>query len=142
VPENIISSTGMEKLSEDLPNEKVNSNIPSEEIKKELLNEQVTDDVPTEQVNRELFDYKAADDLFNQKFFLPDVTKYNVEELDEGKLMILTPKNNEDHECTLIWLQGFGKKTSGVRDMFEDEQILNIPENCRIVIPTAPKKLY
>jgi hypothetical protein len=69
---------------------------------------------------------------------MPELKKYNVEMLEEGRLMILTPVDTEDHECSLIWLQGMGSTLGGVRDMFEDQAVLNLPENCRIVVPTAP----
>ena len=47
----------------------------------------------------------------------------------------LTPA---DHKYTMIFLHGLGDSARGFADVFMDERLNIAPDNCKVVLPTAP----
>jgi predicted esterase len=52
--------------------------------------------------------------------------------------IVLHPKAKHTH--TLIWLHGIGDSGKDFKGMFMEESLVNLPEGCKVILPTAPKR--
>jgi hypothetical protein len=66
-----------------------------------------------------------------------EVGQYRVEERFKDKYVICHPKDEDDHECTLIWLHGLADSAPALKDMFLKKELCYLPEGCKVVIPTG-----
>lgn len=57
----------------------------------------------------------------------------------DTKYIYLDPvAENQPHQYTMIFLHGLGDSAEGFLTSFSEEEWL--PNNCRIILPTAPEK--
>jgi predicted esterase len=78
-----------------------------------------------------------------EKFRHPDIGEYKVTEFVDVRtdnIIVLEPKAKDfEHNFTLIWMHGksmhsFSQAMSGSNK----ENFLNVPKDCKIILPTAP----
>ena len=53
-------------------------------------------------------------------------------------MVIYHPKT--EHKYTLIWLHGLGDSAFGIRDLFLSDNFINLPEGCKVILPSGPIK--
>ena len=68
---------------------------------------------------------------------LTESGKYLLEERKCDKYIYLHPARAE-HACSFVWLHGLGDSAEGFRDSFLDDSLFNLPDGCKIILPTAP----
>ena len=63
--------------------------------------------------------------------------KFNCEMRKKDLCVVLHPKH--EHLCSLIWLHDLGDTGAGYfKNVFHDSQLINVPDHCRVIMPTAP----
>ena len=65
-------------------------------------------------------------------------SRYKVEERNTDNYVILNPVH--EHKFSLIWLHGLGDSAYGFLDVFTDQRFKIVPETCKVILPTAPKR--
>ena len=53
-------------------------------------------------------------------------------------MVVLHPQS--DHKFTLIWLHGIGDTGSGCKSIFINEELCDLPDGCKVILPTAPNR--
>lgn len=66
---------------------------------------------------------------------------YTVEHNTQNDYITFIPRDHE-HKQTLIWLHGLGDTARGFEDLFSDTSLGIVPPTCKIVLPTAPIRMY
>merc|ERR1740139_79564 len=74
---------------------------------------------------------KRAGSMFPRRF------KFTVENRGNDYIY-LVPKVKQEY--SLIWLHGLGDSAKGFKNVFEDSRCVNIPKNCKVILPTAPMR--
>lgn len=63
--------------------------------------------------------------------------RYRVQERDEDLYVVLHPVEKV-HKYSLIWLHGVGESADSLKEAFLQEQFKIVPEDCKVILPTAP----
>ena len=60
---------------------------------------------------------------------------------DDFENITLKPKENSgiNHDFSLIFIHGLGDSANGLKDLFYPGNSI-VPANCKIILPTAPKR--
>jgi hypothetical protein len=66
--------------------------------------------------------------------------KYRIEKQYKKQVWILHPR--KEHKFTLIWLHGLGGSGSDFIDLFMNENFVNLPDGCKIILPTAEHRPF
>jgi predicted esterase len=65
-------------------------------------------------------------------------SKYTVELVWSNNTIVLHPKGKHTH--TLIWMHGIGDSGKDYKGMFMDDSLVNLPDGCKVILPTAKKR--
>ena len=73
-------------------------------------------------------------------FFGSQEPRFRVEETQENQYITLHPKKDENHKYSLVWLHGLGDSAYGFADVFLEPSYNVVPDSCKVILPTAPKR--